>query len=468
MCALRGDGEAECWGNRTWWNGYDFLTLFGDWEQPAGRFTQVAAYSGSHDGKWAYACGIRADTTIACWDFGLPEHPFSLTDPPPAPPAQIPQPGAPALGADFAASTEWIGLNDAVLLEWDEVSGATGYEVMWHSEDGWSLLSGGEIVGGVAMEFDANNFGDKTSAFVAFLPEPERLTGYWFSVRAINQRGPSEWSSPFSVAVPAYVFAPELNILGTYFPRDWQRDDMPAGAGFSSVAVAEYEACALRIDNTVTCWGRTETGPSSFHPSSTISPPGEFTEIPAASQAEHGYFCGLRADASAVCWSSFDRRTRGPLEPEARALGVARLGDGYCAIDTGGQPVCWLHPNLDYSDQPPEQVRPLAAAAVGPYGGCGIRLSDSTLACWGDDRTADAPEGSFAAVAASTRREFCAVAADGSLVCWGVHALHAPDGQFTKVAAGYEHACAIRADQTVACWGDDGRWSVEDVQPSPD
>ena len=52
--------------------------------------------------------------------------------------------------------------------------------------------------------------------------------------------------------------------------------------------------------------------------------------------------------------------------------------------------------------------------------------------------------------------EACAVAADGSLHCWGNpwwNFQDEPDGVFVAVSAGGETACALRDDGQVVCWG---------------
>ena len=47
---------------------------------------------------------------------------------------------------------------------------------------------------------------------------------------------------------------------------------------------------------------------------------------------------------------------------------------------------------------------------------------------------------------------------DATLACWGYDEIPAtdrspvPEGRFTAVAAGREHACAIRDDQSLVCW----------------
>lgn len=106
----------------------------------------------------------------------------------------------PSLGTGLAATAQWL-VPGTVSLEWDDVSGATGYEVMWRSDNGWDLLSEHELVGGVAVELDGS------SALVGGLPW--HLGEYWFAVRARDVRGASEWSASFAVTVPASAVRPE-------------------------------------------------------------------------------------------------------------------------------------------------------------------------------------------------------------------------------------------------------------------
>lgn len=455
VCALRTSGETKCWGNRTWYDGTAYVSKFGDWRPPAGRFAQVAAHGRGRGDSYMYACGIRADTTIACWNHGDPATAFELEPPPPQESAQT---ASLAFGAGFTASGAWWGPG-IVQLDWDDVAGASGYELMWYSEHGWVLLSESEPVSGAIMDLDGS------AADVGNLPE--HRGGNWFTVRARNEQGASEWSASFSVAVPLSM-VPGLGYRSNHLSR-WLVDDLPAEAGFVSVAVAEDDACALRIDSTVVCWGHTSDTydtPSRIRPDSILSPTGEFTQIATVFPKDYGYFCGLRVDTSVVCWSSNHRTMywyfptgwpSPPVQPETSAVGMARLGFGFCSIDTKGQVTCWEHA---YFDEPPQWAKQLAGAAVGPTSACGIHRTDSTLACW-DTATgepADTPEGPFSDIDASVGGGFCAVTADGALACWNTDKLleDPPVGEFTELAVGAEHACAIRSDNTLACWGSDG------------
>ena len=58
-----------------------------------------------------------------------------------------------------------------------------------------------------------------------------------------------------------------------------------------------------------------------------------------------------------------------------------------------------------------------------------------------------------------TRYRSCALRADGAVECWGLdddgQASPSPDGHFSAISAGGDHACGLHTDGTIACWGQD-------------
>ena len=101
---------------------------------------------------------------------------------------------------------------------------------------------------------------------------------------------------------------------------------------------------------------------------------------------------------------------------------------------------------------------------------CGIKL-DNTIECWGDNThgQTNAPEGQFLSVSAGGVYS-CGIDFENQLACWGHAVITAPpDGDYTHVSVGDEHACAItvaKKDDSqidfnrVVCWGlpnNDGR-----------
>ena len=52
----------------------------------------------------------------------------------------------------------------------------------------------------------------------------------------------------------------------------------------------------------------------------------------------------------------------------------------------------------------------------------------------------------------------CALAADGSVMCWGTDgegqvSNRPTSGRFTQISSGDNHTCALRDDGAVICWG---------------
>ena len=96
---------------------------------------------------------------------------------------------------------------------------------------------------------------------------------------------------------------------------------------------------------------------------------------------------------------------------------------------------------------------------------CGIKL-DNTLECWGDNiqGQTNAPEGQFLSVSAGGVYS-CGIDFENQLACWGHAAIPSPpDGDYTHVSVGDEHACAITVaagnKNRIDCWGlanNDGR-----------
>lgn len=62
------------------------------------------------------------------------------------------------------------------------------------------------------------------------------------------------------------------------------------------IAAGDYHTCAMRTDNTISCWGHDDNGEST-------PPAGAFRAL----DARAGYSCALtRSDARLVCWGSFN------------------------------------------------------------------------------------------------------------------------------------------------------------------
>ena len=94
---------------------------------------------------------------------------------------------------------------------------------------------------------------------------------------------------------------------------------------------------------------------------------------------------------------------------------------------------------------------------MGATHSCAIAANGS-LACWGanDAGQATPPAGTFVALSAGATTT-CAIATDGSLACWGANdagQATPPAGTFVSVGVGDTYACAVATSGVPTCWGD--------------
>ncbi|WP_419946784.1 S8 family serine peptidase [Candidatus Poriferisodalis sp.] len=100
---------------------------------------------------------------------------------------------APRPGEGFSFRGQWLAPG-VVGLDWDDVAGASGYELLVLGTDGWILLATDEPVDGVVAVREGS------AARVGGLPAD--VDEYWFALRARSTAGVSRWSSGLEVQVP--------------------------------------------------------------------------------------------------------------------------------------------------------------------------------------------------------------------------------------------------------------------------
>jgi alpha-tubulin suppressor-like RCC1 family protein len=213
------------------------------------------------------------------------------------------------------------------------------------------------------------------------------------------------------------------------------------------LATYGYGTCAIRSDQTISCWGSIGDEPV---------PSGQFVSITAEGD---GHACALRVDLTIACWGSNDFGESSP--PAGSFLSIAAGGlvssqedpSGFtCAVNVSYEVECW---GDDGSGQTTAPVGEFTKVSAGAYHACAIAQADQTLECWGANfwgQSNPTPTGEFVDVAAGGFHS-CGVLADGSITCWGSTDGTPPLGVFTAIAAGRDHTCALRADQAVLCWG---------------
>lgn len=318
-CALRSGGEAECWGERprgTSDGGRGDEP--GDWERPRSKFTQVVAYG--RDG--AYACGIRADSTIGCWDHR------SRDD----------WAGEGPMGW-MASKPDQAGF-DAVAVAQSRACalGTGGAVVCWgaaHDNTAAEAPSGVWSPPGEYTQITATDQ-DNRGQFCGLRADESLLC----------------WSDPDELTTHSVEWA-RLGTGGCGIRPDEQiecrahvyRDEPPDRTGpLTRAAVGPREACGIRsADSSIACWSKHSGLP-------TEAPTGTYTNIAASS---YSGFCAIATDGSLACWDT-NLHIYSPSQREYRQ---------------------------HLLDAPADQFIELA---VGSDHACAIR-ADKTLTCWGPD-----------------------------------------------------------------------------------
>lgn len=221
--------------------------------------------------------------------------------------------------------------------------------------------------------------------------------------------------------------------------------DSPPEGTFRDVSVGVGYACAIRSDGSLICWGRELS----------IAPQGSFIDV----HASLGTACAVRANGEVSCWSVFgngiDTKQLAAISPAVQVI----TADHYdCAIRRDDTLACVAEKGAEtvFPDLPEGTFRSISTSE---WHSCGIR-TDDILVCWGglnDFGEANSPAGTFEAVSAGTWFT-CGIRTDKTLACWGYNRLGnaiPPAGEFAAVSAGIFEACAIRTDGSLTCWGDD-------------
>ena len=414
-CAIRSDGQLACWGDNT-----DGRTT-----PPAGGFTAVTSNP-------THPCGVRADGAIVCWGDSDTSYPGGgSTDRPPS-----------GTFTDISLSDQ-VGCGvrtDQSIQCWGWTADRLGIgpspqgnftTVAVAHRRACALRTDGTITcwGNAVEALHDAPAGSHTDVSVA----GSSVGGYSCALR--TDLTITCWGED-TVTLPHRAGEQPTTIVGLTSP--------PTGQ-YQALALTDHHACALRSDNTHTCWGGPAPGDSD-----TVDDDSTGSFMAVAAGGSHS--CGLRTDGTITCWGW---NVAGQVDaPPGHFTAVAAGGDHSCGLRTDGTITCWGSSGLGQVDAPPGNF---TAVAAGWRHSCGLR-SDGTITCWGSnyDGEADAPAGNFTAVAAGGDHS-CGLRSDGTITCWGSNrwgALDVPMGNFTAVVANSRDSCGLRSDGTIVCWGD--------------
>ena len=223
---------------------------------------------------------------------------------------------------------------------------------------------------------------------------------------------------------------------------------------YTDVATGAGHGCALRMDETIECWGGYFDHVTGQYIEQTELPEGTFSSVAAG----WNHVCGLRTDGLMECWGT---NTHGQARPPLSRVRFSAVDAGNhhsCGLGVDGRVTCWGANNDGQADSP--YASRFTAVDAGIWHTCGLRIA-GTISCWGSNAfgQSNSPQGSFSAVAAGALHS-CGLRTDGTISCWGtnnsggyVGQTDAPDGTFTAISAGAWYSCGIRTDGTIACWG---------------
>jgi len=265
-----------------------------------------------------------------------------------------------------------------------------------------------------------------------------------------------------------------LNCWGSN--SDGQRK-APAGYTFASVAVGGYHACAIKTDNSVVCWGdnhfrQSTVGGGTCTPDPLTSTSSKPCTEPASGpvgisavdiSAGKFHTCALRTDQTITCWGlnvDMDGRPAGQaVAPPGDFTRVSAGGYHTCAIAVNNSIVCWGGNWVGQATPP--SGNDFKQVSAGRTHTCALTKSGS-ITCWGEKTNGRAtpPSGTgFIAIAAAYDHT-CAIRSNKSIVCWGANTKgqrNAPAGNFTTLAVGGDSGVGRRSDGVIVGWGDNSQ-----------
>ena len=254
------------------------------------------------------------------------------------------------------------------------------------------------------------------------------------------------------------------------------------------LAASSGRTCMVRLDRTVTCWGRNglreQLSASSLSDVVAISSGEEFSnsrrQLPA---------CALHADGTVSCWGSgyWGQLGQGdtvthyvPVKVEGLndAMAVAVGRESACALHRDGGVSCWgsnisgqlgddgAVPHF-YFPRRVQGVSDVVAISIGLSATCAVH-SNGRVTCWGwpFDGLPQQVDGLRDVTAISVgAKHTCAVVAGDEVTCWYTygHRFSTPTKiaglrDVVDVAMGDGTGCAVHRDGGVSCWGQNNTW----------
>ena len=171
-----------------------------------------------------------------------------------------------------------------------------------------------------------------------------------------------------------------------------------SGRTFKAVAAGAEHSCGLRSDNTLTCWGGGKYSASGTHPDGRRWDGGKngpwfwvpitpHTALRAVAVGD-GHTCAIRLDETIACWGN--NRFGQSDAPRGSFRAVATGSRHSCGLRSDSTITCWGGTDHGRTDAPAGSFNAVSdtpvgsfkAVTVGDGHSCGLR-SDDTITCWG-------------------------------------------------------------------------------------
>lgn len=184
-------------------------------------------------------------------------------------------------------------------------------------------------------------------------------------------------------------------------------DQTPEGP-FTLIDAVGFNTCGIEPGGTLDCWG--------LGAIPLLTPPvGVFTDVAVSPWGQHA--CALGIDQTVTCWGEDD--VGQASAPPELFMAISAGLSASCGIRIDGTIECWGTDELDLLDPPSGTFTKID---LGSTHGCALR-SDGTLACWGDVSGSGTPietppEGKFVGLASGLEHA-CALTEDEKVECWG-------------------------------------------------
>ncbi len=295
-CGIRADYTVACWGN----------DLYAQAKPPAGQYSQISAGA-------FHACGVLDSHGVVCWGFYGTQ--------------TIAAPGQGFSSASAGYETDCgIETDSSSMLCWNLRHGGTaavdGHFVSASvGVDDWCGLQSSQIIS--CQPFSPDD-GSAASTDATTTPTAAAASPATPAASPTGSAAPSNAAaSPTGSAAPSNASASPTAPAASPIPTTSSSGTFTALSGGTSYF------CGLRTDGTVSCWGSAQEGIIGSPPS------GTFTQISVG--RSHG--CALRADRTAVCWG-YDGH--GETKVPAGTFTQLSVGDDFsCGIHSDGTVLCW-------------------------------------------------------------------------------------------------------------------------------